>query len=500
MKKLLCIILISISYAMANPVLEEQCQQSDPCVIEELSGGLTSTDSLNQVAKSLQESVWITEKMAQLMNEDSKKEKFLLDTKIAFKAAQAGYPGKAADEGFLKTVETYQDQYEKLFDATKAESMLQAALNQCYGAAGLRCDLDRMDDLKVKYTEAQSKKLAILMSFPLLSTESVRDSIEDEIDLMNNYHKGKISGYKDATEFNQSRKVARRQAFNNVMLEGLDETSKALKDRRSRWSELFGKNLSTLEYEPHVAHKKIEKLQKNNTQIVSELLNNIDEKELVTSYSGSPVCSIYQRNKESIAIEERNKMILDGALMVAPFFLGPIGGAARLATLSRFAGWGVKGRVFVAAGVEGSLLAKDLVDLSNTADRCQDMSLSLIRPDESFSTVSGIESVNSCQDELQNEIMMTVAGGTLAPIAFLHTGTKASKLSAKSLNIIDKFKNGRSDKNLRAFLQNEKLPAEDIEALEAQFKAFKKESGLSGDEAVNEFKLKYKKLYDDDLC
>ncbi len=537
---ILCAVLLTSFNTKADKILKFECDKLNTtfsgseisCIgVDQSSQHLNEAKQLTKISDPLQEWIWLADQIKKTMNANDQKMKSLESTKNSFSLAQKGYPNGGADELHMKKVEQYSYEYEDLFNATHSESMLHDALNSCYGAAGFRCRQSSIDDLKIKYAEAQSKKLAILMSYPLLSNNSIRENIEKEIDLVKDYNKGKGERFPTMNDFMASRKKERRNGFNKIMLEGIAKTKKALNKRQRKWNDLYKNNNNDALGEIKFQLGKREKglfertfqsykgrssdLQTDNTEMITELLAGINIKEQMSDpYVGKAICNIHNRNQDQIKIDRRNEIMLDGALMVAPFFLGPLGVAARLATMGRFANWGVKGRIMIAGTLEGGLIAKDLSDLSKTADKCNGLKIRLLneeiesrevlnKDDPHFNSgAANVKQMTGCQKELENQILISVAGSALGPLAFMYgkAGRVAGKLTDKGSTILKRFRRGKDNNAVNKFFKSEGLSAADTKVLRVDFAKFKKESGLKGEELLASYKARYQKKYSVPTC
>lgn len=536
MKKIaLLILILANSYSFSDDIIKLECDklkssvQGNEVTCLDLNldySYIKKIEKLSSISEPLQEWMWLSDKMEKTISDNYKKKEVLEETEKSFKLAKKGYPNGAVDVEHLERVEEYAKQYEEIFKATRSESMLHDALNLCYGAGGFRCTHGKIDDLKIKYANAQSKKLSLLITYPLLSSEVVRESIEDEIDLYKKYNKGDVEGYSSFDEFSSKRENTRRAGFHDVMLEGIGSTKEALASRQKKWKSLYKKssNNATGDIKVQLGEKKqsfLEKtlfssykeksqdLQTDNTEMITELLAGVDiNNEIKNPYIGKSICNIHNRNQEQIKIDKRNQLVLDSALIVAPFFLGPLGLAARLATMGRFANWGVKGRIMVSGALEGGLIAKDLSDLSGTLDKCNGIKVRLLNTAEVKSTSrlsnkerdsrsTNMQRMKSCQDELNTQLLVSIGGAALGPMAFMYS--KASRagagLSKKGTSILSKFSMGRDNSAVKSMLKNENLSEVDLLAIQKDFKAFKKESGFSGDELMVKYKQRYDKKY-----
>jgi hypothetical protein len=524
------IILVSGSVVYSSPHLESECDKLNSSLsgedvkclsFDHSSAHVGEINQLEEVSLPLQEWLWLNNQMKKKIIENKKKEKKLESIEKSFIAAKNNYPNAGADEAHFKKVEQYTGQYEALFQATHSESMLHDAMNLCYGAGGFRCPQSRLDDFKIKYAEAQSKKLAILMNYPLLSNNSIRESVEDEINTFKEYTNGKGKRYSSMTDFTRARKIERRKSFKSVMLEGIDNTKDALDERQLRWRELYteGNNDALGEinfklgkrdkgfFEKSFSSYKgnVEDNQTDNAEMISEILSGIDlSKEFSNPYIGKAVCSIHSRNQEQLKIDNRNQMILDTTLMVAPFFLGPAGVAARVATMGRIANWGVKGRIAFAGIVEGGLIGYDRMELSKTADKCDGIKIQLFDTSvkDEKAGISKVEEMKQCQKDLETQILISNAGMALAPLAFMYSkaGTVVGKLSTEGSNILGKFTKVKEKNLLLNKLKAENLSVADTKAIQDDFLAFKKESGLKGDELVGQYKVRFDKKYSAPIC
>lgn len=497
--------------------------------------GVSQLQGLTSVSEPLQEWLWMSDKIKKTMIENSKKMKALNLTENSFLMAKAGFPNKEKDYEHSLKVDQYKAKYEDLYQATFDESMLYDAIQTCQKPTlgGIRmCSLEKMDELKLRYAGAQSKKLSILMSYPLLSNEKVRENIESDIDMQKRFLNGEMRDqYGDYHDFKNQQMIKRRESLTDIMIEGIDKTRVALKERQAKWAKLYEQNnksaINEIEFKNGNRKKspwekyvdkyssQVEEFQEDNTEYITELIagSNIDE-EMKNPYIGKAICSIYNRNLEQIEVDKRNQIILDTSLMVAPFLLGPIGLAARLATMGRFANWGVKGRIALAGSVEGGLLAKDLSDIQKTQDKCNGLKIRLLNSEEQarkllpknspeFSKgAANIQQMEACEKELETQILVGAAGVALGPIAFVYgKGIRSmSKLPKDAKAVLSKFGKGRESNQLKKFLRTEDLSPGDMKAIQKDFQQFKKEKGLRGEELVAAYKKRYQERFGPPVC
>lgn len=528
------VLLVFTNIALAKSLLDVEC--------DSLSSSLTGSEvsclgenyklmeleqvsQLAHVSSSLQEWLWLSSQMQKKIRVNEDKKKVLNKVKNSFVQEKLGYPKGAANESDLKMVELYKSQYEKLFIATQNESFKHQALNSCYGAGGFRCSQTKIDDLKLQYLEAQSQKLSILMNYPLLSSSSVRETIESEISLYESYQEGELEDYSSLESFSQSRKLARRNNFTSVMLKGIEQTGKSLRKNQNDWKTFYieSKNSAQGEIDFQLGDRSkgfLEKYfsdyskdsssyQEDEAQLVSQLLSGVDvNEEFKDPYIGQAVCNIKKRNTKQLEFDAKKKAALDVALFAAPFFLGPIGGAARIATMGRFANWGIKGRLLISASVEGGILSNDFLDIKEASKKCDSIKVALLNTKVTSSSLSGQESTSStdmdslfnCEQELANQILVTQAGAIIAPISLINSKSVSKTLSQKGLRVLNKFNETRSHRFVNKLIKSERLSESDALAIKSDFKKFSQKSKLTGKDLEVEYRNYFNSKYEQDIC
>lgn len=524
------VLLLSINFCFAATGIQKKCEhfkdaltgESIHCISLSASGDTDVDDikNLGKVSGALQEWIWLKDKMENVMKDNDKKSKILNSTINSFKAAKDNYPAGARDVKNMKLVETYQRQYEVLYEAAVDEKKWHFRRESCNttGRSSF-CSQTLKDDYELKIANARAKKLSILMTYPLLSNESIRETVENDVEFEENGALGEV----------KKRKELRRKNFVSQMLEGMDKVNLELNKRQSKWKQHYKKNnfgakreiqsqsgkrkKGTYEKLFYSYEEENEDFQTDNTEMITELLMNSDlDKEMANPHIGRAICNIHNRNIKQQSIDDRNEMIWDGVLFVAPFFLGPIGGAQKLLSLGRVANWGMKGKYLVTGAIEAGLLANDYTQLSKTSDKCYGLQIGMLNSEELTREIiatdsnefkeseSNIERVSSCQEQLEDQTLIFFAGAAagVTPFSSMYGYGKQTviKLSKKSLNIVNRLSKTKDMNKLKGFLKQEGLSPGEFAMIKKDFDTFStKNPTLKGDDLIREYKLHYQKKY-----
>lgn len=388
-------LLCSSSFASVKEKCEQMKSDQNPdkfiCyginVSPDVSEKLKDVKSINT---SLQEWLWLNEKLEESIAENVDKVKILNDTRYAFQDSIAGYPNEKKFSENFRMVENYKTKYEELYEASKQESRVQELIDNCIGIfGGKTCNKDKLNDLNIRLVKHQASKLTILMSYPLLSSAVLKESTESDVADFLDFRLENRKSPDKIVEFEKKTKKSKAKKFSTLMLKGIGEIDEAMEKRDKKWRK-FQQKYNRVGLQSFIndkqksgvapRHRKatIERIQREETGIMNEILLGVDlNKELNNPYLGKAICQINQRQESELLREDRNQMTLDVALMVAPFFLGPLGVAARLASLGRAATMGRvanlvgKGKYLASASVEAGLIGYDGYDVSKKSAECQ---------------------------------------------------------------------------------------------------------------------------------
>jgi hypothetical protein len=504
---ILSFLLCSSSFAsIENKCAEIQSDQnSEKFVCYGLDTGPEVSEKLKQVktlSTSLQEWLWLNDKLEKGIQENKEKKQMLEETKQVFSDSIAGYPDEKKFLHQFKMVENYKMKYEELYQATKKESSARKWIQSCFGPGGNTCPPVELNDYKIELAKYQAKKLTILMSYPLLSSAIFKESIEgDQADFVN-FRAKKKDGHNNIGEFEEFQKNERKMKFSNLMLKGIDDIDAAMKKRDEKWRRFQHKynkvgiknfiDKSKTKVGSFHVRETVARVQREESGIINEVLLGIDlDKEVNNPYLGKAICQIRQRQDNQVSNEERSQMILDGTLMIAPFFLGPLGAAARLASMGRIASWGVKGRYLAAGAVEGSLLGYDQYEISKKTEQCQNNYINSLGHNKDLADYDRkIKLTKSCEEDLEQQIFFSIAGAALMPVAFI--GGKSlkamGKFSKESQSLAQSLNRAENSKQLKGVFDEFNLPKSDRVALEKEFEKLQGTSKLNREVLLVKFR------------